>query len=368
MKILLINDHYSFGGAENYVRALQKQLEEEHEVAVLTLDGSDESDYSVDESGNPLFKLRNRYFSNRKIKRKVSNVIEDLDPDAVHLNKNVVAPIPVLKALRDENVVRTVHDFGFVCLQDKYAYEMHPAERKVRKILDRGTQKYLDKLREEVIDQYVAPSKALKKELENNNYKPVQQLYNFVEDREPSFGGKHFLFVGRLESGKAPDLIIEAYSDHENLGDLPPLEIAGKGKMKKQLEEKVKENALGEKITVNGYVSEERLEELYQNSKAVIVPSKWRENNPLVALEAKAYGKPLIVSDRGGLPELVEERETGFVFESENTGELMQKISEKTDWMELGKKSREDYKRNFTPEAHTEKLLELYREVEEKQE
>ena len=51
--------------------------------------------------------------------------------------------------------------------------------------------------------------------------------------------------------------------------------------MKEKLEKESPEN-----VKVHGYVSEEKLEELYRNSKAVVIPSRWRENNPLVALEA----------------------------------------------------------------------------------
>lgn len=355
MKVLLVNDHYSFGGAENYIQNLESELEEEHKVKTLTLDGSDESDFSIQETSNPVLKLRNRYFSNRKIKRKVQNVVENFDPDVVHLNKNVVAPISVLKGLRGRKIVKTVHDFGFVSLEDKYAYEMNPVERKIRKTLDQGTQRYLKKLRTEVIEKCIAPSEALRKELDKNNYTPNTQISNFVTDREPSFGGEHFLFVGRLEDGKAPDLLVEAYAGSENREEIPPLEIAGKGKMKQELEEKSEDL---EKVTIHGYVSDEKLEELYRNSKAVVIPSRWRENNPLVALEAKAYGAPLIVSDRGGLPELVEEGETGFVFSSGNRKELEETISREVDWEELGRSSREDYEENYTPDAHTEKLLE----------
>ena len=357
MKILIVNDHYSFGGAENYVRALEEELDEEHEVNTLTLDGSSEADYSIEESSNLLFKLRNRYFSNRKIKRTVQKVVEEVDPDVVHLNKNIVAPIPVLKCLKGQKVVKTAHDFGFVSLQDKYAYDMNKWERKLRKTFDTGTQKYLKQLRDKVIDKYTAPSKALTEELENNSYSPVKHLPNFVSNREPSYGGEHFLFVGRLEDGKAPDLLVEAYSELEDSEDIPSLEIAGKGKMKEELEEK---SSGLDKVIVNGYVSEAKLMELYRNSKAVIIPSRWRENNPLVALEAKAYGSALIVSDQGGLPELVEESRTGFVFESENVNELKQLISSDQDWKEIGKNSRKDYQENYRPEVHIEKLLNIY--------
>ncbi len=357
MKILLINDHYSFGGAENYVQSLEEQLSKDHEVKVLTLDGSDETDYTVEEKDSAISKIRNRYFSNRKIKREVRGHVEEFDPDVVHLNKNIVAPVPVLKALKGRKVVKTVHDFGFVSLEDKYAYDMNNWERRIRKFLDTGTQRYLKRLRAEVIDTYTAPSEALKEEMEKEDYENVQHLANFVSDREPSYGGEHFLFVGRLEEGKAPDLLVKAYTE-----DMANLEIAGKGKMKDELEAEAWELV---NVTVHGYVSEEKLEELYRSAKAVVIPSRWRENNPLVALEAKAYGKPLIVSDQGGLPELVEEGETGRIFESENTNELKEKLTQEADWEELGRNAREDYEENYMPEVHLQKLLEIYTNTEE---
>ncbi len=361
MRVLLVNDHYSFGGAENYVQSLEDEFSEEHEVKVLTLDGSEEADYTIEEEDSAASKIRNRYFSNHKIKRKVKEYIDEFDPDAVHLNKNIVAPVPVLKALKGRKVVKTVHDFGFVSLEDKYAYDMNHWERRIRKILDTATQRYLKKLRSSVIDAYIAPSQALKTEIEKRGYENVHHLPNFVSDKEPSYGGEHFLFVGRLEEGKAPDLLIDAYRESDNPEELPPLEIAGKGKMQEELESR---SSNLESVTVHGYVSEEKLENLYRNSKAVVIPSRWRENNPLVALEAKAYGDAMIVSDRGGLPELVKEGETGSIFESEDVEGLREKLTQEADWEFLGEKSRTDYEENYRPEVHLEKLLDIYSQIE----
>ena len=358
MKILLVNDYYSFGGAENYVRNLEEKLQEEHEVNTLTLDNSDESDYSIEEASNPVLKMKNRYFSNRKIKRKIQRIVEEVEPDVVHLNKNVVAPVAVLKALKGEKVIKTVHDFGYVSLEDKYAYEMNELERKARKTLDRGTQRYLKKLRENIVEKYTAPSQALTEELERNNYTPAVHLPNFVTEREPAFGGEHFLFVGRLEDGKAPDLPVKAYRKaSEDSIDLPPLEIAGKGKMKEELEEKSSDL---DKVTVHGYVSNEKLENLYKNSKAVVIPSRWRENNSLAALAAKAYGSALVISDQGGLPQPVETGETAFIFSSHELERLEQKPSQEADLAELGGSARSHSGKNYRPEVHIEKLMEIY--------
>ena len=48
----------------------------------------------------------------------------------------------------------------------------------------------------------------------------------------------------------------------------------------------------------------------------MVLPSEWYENGPYSAMEAMALGKPLIVSNLGGLPELVEQNKNGYIFTS----------------------------------------------------
>ena len=51
-----------------------------------------------------------------------------------------------------------------------------------------------------------------------------------------------------------------------------------------------------------------------KNSRCVVLPSEWYENGPYSAMEAMALGKPLLVSNLGGLPELVEQGINGYIF------------------------------------------------------
>jgi glycosyltransferase involved in cell wall biosynthesis len=361
LRVLLVNDHYEYGGAEKYVRQLERQLRTNHEVAVLTLDGADESEYSVRERSNPLLKLKNRYAKSSRLRQKVREVVNQFGPDVVHLHKNVIAPASVLSALRGERVIKTVHDFGFVSVKDKYAYDMCQLEQMVREPLERFAKGRLQGLLRDVVRLYVAPSVALTQALRNHRYEPAEHIPNFVERRDPQFGGDHFLYVGRLEAGKAPDLLVRAYADAD--GDQPILKVAGKGKMKNELEDFVESRSLGSNISLEGFVSERRLRSLYRNAKALVIPSRWQENNPLVALEAKAYGVPLIVSDRGGLPELVEDGQTGFVFNSGDVSALSRVISRSVDWASLGERSYQDYLNNYTPERHFQMLLSRYNDV-----
>jgi glycosyltransferase involved in cell wall biosynthesis len=59
----------------------------------------------------------------------------------------------------------------------------------------------------------------------------------------------------------------------------------------------------------------------------VVVPSTWYENAPLIILEARAMGTPLLVSDAGGMGELVDE-EAGLRFRLGDAGDLAERLRE----------------------------------------
>jgi glycosyltransferase involved in cell wall biosynthesis len=58
------------------------------------------------------------------------------------------------------------------------------------------------------------------------------------------------------------------------------------------------------------------LYDVVAGARAVVLPSRCRENAPLAGLEAHALGKPVVGADIGGIPELVREGETGYLFPS----------------------------------------------------
>jgi glycosyltransferase involved in cell wall biosynthesis len=67
-----------------------------------------------------------------------------------------------------------------------------------------------------------------------------------------------------------------------------------------------------------GFVAPEAVEGYMREADVLVVPSLWYENQPLVVLQARALALPLMVSDRGGLPELVEDGSFGRVIEAGN--------------------------------------------------
>ena len=111
-------------------------------------------------------------------------------------------------------------------------------------------------------------------------------------------------------------------------------------------------------VTLLGFVSGKDLKEIVGNAKAVILPSEWYENGPYSAIEAMALGKPLIVSNNGGLPELIDGN--GYIFfDKDDFIRSIEKIiiicNEKYNAM--CKKSYVISKKAFSPDRYTNKII-----------
>jgi len=118
-------------------------------------------------------------------------------------------------------------------------------------------------------------------------------------------------FLGRFDPTKGIELMIRAAAPL--LKTECELRIAGKGP--EPYEQKLKEEAGTLDVRFMGFVNAEAfLAEL----DVLVVPSLWNEPSGLVILEAFAQGVPVIGSNRGGIPECIEENKTGFIFSPEH--------------------------------------------------
>jgi glycosyltransferase involved in cell wall biosynthesis len=99
---------------------------------------------------------------------------------------------------------------------------------------------------------------------------------------------------------------------------------------------------------------------------AVVVPSEWYENAPLSVLEAMAYGKPVIGARIGGIPEMIDDGENGFLFQSGNTQALAQSMSAMfkkngTSIADMGAYARKKIEEEYNSDQHYDRLMTLYR-------
>lgn len=151
---------------------------------------------------------------------------------------------------------------------------------------------------------------------------PSARIYNSAKTIDAEVipkpqGEPYYLYMGRLSDEKGVTTLVKAF------GQLPEvrLRIAGTGPEEERLRQYVVRNEIGN-VEFEGYRTGAALESLLRGARMVIVPSEWYENNPMTVIEAYATGTPVIGARIGGIPEIVEGGETGFVFEPGDVGSL----------------------------------------------
>jgi glycosyltransferase involved in cell wall biosynthesis len=136
----------------------------------------------------------------------------------------------------------------------------------------------------------------------------------------PEYRGDYGLYLGRLSVEKGLYTLFAAARMRPDL----PLVIAGSG----PLEAELREAAAGmPNIRFAGFQSGEAKRELLRKARFTVICSEWYENFPMAALEAFAAGKPIIGSDLGSIPHLVQHGETGLLFQPGNARDLAEKMS-----------------------------------------
>lgn len=108
----------------------------------------------------------------------------------------------------------------------------------------------------------------------------------------PSIRGGYGLFVGRLESRKRVDLLIQVAS---KLNNHVRLLIVGDGPEKHSLIRMAKALQVTDRVSFAGYLDDERLKECYSNASFFVFPSQ-AEGFPLAILEAMSHGLPVITA------------------------------------------------------------------------
>ncbi|SEI84283.1 Glycosyltransferase involved in cell wall bisynthesis [Propionispira arboris] len=122
-----------------------------------------------------------------------------------------------------------------------------------------------------------------------------------------------------------------------------------------------------DRVTFLGWISHDDVAAYYKACDAVIMPSRW-EAFGLVAIEAMKYMKPVIVSDRGALPELVKDKVNGYVFsmdENKSLGYILENLS-REKLHALGEKARQVFEEYFTDQHMLKETIEVYKNATSK--
>ncbi len=143
--------------------------------------------------------------------------------------------------------------------------------------------------------------------------KVIYNMMNFPKRRRDKRMRKTVLYVGRLTPGKGVLLLIQSFFLIAKKFPKLKLQLVGEGFLKTTIENMITEKKWRERIELVGQRPYQETLNRIGKAKLVVVPSLWEEPFGRVALESLAKGVPLVVTDRGGLPEIVNHRKTGIV-------------------------------------------------------
>lgn len=315
-------------------------------------------------------------------------LLNDVKPDLVHAH-NIYGRLTfsIFDASKGKKlpVIMTLHDYKLLCPSYLMLLNGKICERCIkrkyyRSVLTRchkgsfaasviyAMEGYLNYLtgKYEQVRYFICPSMfSLKKHLEAGlPEEKLVHLPNFVkiEDYEPNYKcGDYILYVGRLSKEKGVLTLLKAIK-----GIDMQLKIVGDGPMREVCEKFVSENNLNN-VQLLGYKSGEELKQLYRDAAFLVIPSEWYENQPMTVIESFAYGKPMIGSNIGGIPEMIIDGETGLLFESGNEIDLRNKIvyllSNPSFIENMGRKAREKAEKEYPSDIHYYKLIEIYQKA-----
>lgn len=136
----------------------------------------------------------------------------------------------------------------------------------------------------------------------------------------------NLLFVGRVVKEKGLyDLIDAAATIYKHGFSNFHLNIVGEGKALLDLQKKVKNRNLENKISFYGYLENKDLENIYKKNDWFILPS-YEEAFPYVFIESMRAGVPIIATRTGALERTVEEGKNGYLIDAHNADDLYEKL------------------------------------------
>lgn len=400
MKILIVNKFlYENGGSETYIFQLGKQLQKlGHEVQYFGMEHekrgvgnqaesyTSNMDFHTGKMKKILYPFKIIY--SKEARKKIRLVLDDFQPDIVHLNNFNFQLTPSILYEMDKyrktcnrkmKIVFTAHDSQLVC-PNHLMQQFISGERcmkciegspwnctryrcihgSIPKSLIGSLEAWIYRRFKtyELIDLVICPSEFIKEKLEF--YPGLKNktlvVHNFVENGvkkriKNENVTSYILYFGRFSKEKGIETLINVCRELEQI----PFIFAGNGPL---------ENRIKSVSNINdiGFQTGEKLQEIIQNARFSVFPSECNENCPFTVMESIMYGTPVIGAAIGGVPELIQDGENGLLFESGNRQQLLEKIRCLWEDEKLLEKLNEGCERTvfYDVETYCEKLLYYY--------
>ena len=316
------------------------------------------------------------------VKSRFEAVLDEFQPDVVHLHNIHSYLSPVVGQLahqRGIRVVWTLHDYKLLCPRYDCLLSGKPCERChqgsklnvvthkcMKNSLPASIVAWLEALKwnrstlEKFTDVFVCPSQFIADKMRAGGFNPskIKVLNNFLDtvklqryqdmDKGTEPRQDYYCYVGRLAPEKGVESLLAAASR------LPyRLKIAGGGPLETELRDKYGNNTNTDFL---GSLDADEVAQLLAGAQFSVMPSQCYDNNPLSVVESLCAGTPVAGAHIGGIPELIDSI-NGITFAPFDTKALSEAISaamsREWDHSAIANKALQ----RFSPTTHLHTLL-----------
>ena len=397
MKILQVIHGYPMrynAGSEVYTQSLAHALADRHEIHVFTRqENAFLPEYSLQREADPsderitlhvinMARARDGY-RHHPVDDAFKRILEEIEPDVVHVGHLNHLSTSLVLAARDIGVpvVFTLHDYWLMCPRGQFI-QMYPEDstdpwavcdgQDDRKCAVRCYARYfsgddreyeldaaywtqwvgrrMDHVRQicDAVDVFIAPAMYLLRRFRDEFGLPEKKLiyldYGFhlermagrqrVERQPFTFG-----YIGTHIPAKGVDYLIQAFG---GLTGDARLRIWGRDRGVETQGLRALADSLpgsgGERVEWMGeYRNQDIVKDVFNRCDAIVVPSIWAENSPLVIHEAQQARIPVITADYGGMAEYVHHEQNGLLFTHRGPESLTQQMRRLSEDPELAR-------------------------------
>jgi len=343
MRVLQIASLYPpkmLGGAEVSARNLSDLLVSAgHEVMVIRASDRDEPDgdetiapgirvarletphiypvfrfYDAGRMKKPLWHLQDHF--DQRLRPAFGRMLDDFAPDLVNVHLLQGLGYPLLKevAKRGIPVNYVLPDLGLACIRMSMFKNGKDCSGHCAPCA-LSTRYKLGLIRQQSSVSFVSPSRANLETL--SRHFPVKDYPHAVILNPNTYprptrartqsGDLRLLYAGRIHDSKGVAMLlgaVEALAPNRRV----TLTLAGQGQQEAELRARFGDAPW---CTFLGFISHQELADQMMESDLLCIPSIWAENSPGVVIQALGLGLPVLGSARGGIPELVRDRENG---------------------------------------------------------
>jgi len=375
-KLFICITKSNWGGAQKYVFDIATNTPRDQFDTTAVLGGGGDLMKKLEEAGVKTILLKNSQ-RDINIKKEFSLLFELIKlfrkekPDIVHLNSSKMGFTGALAARLSgvKKIVFTVHGWAF---------------NENRSFLSKTLFKILHILTIILCHEVISVSEVSKKQIGKLFGKKLTVIRNGLRDidlknKDSARGGLSVkmleknkktssilsgnpIWIGtisELHTTKGLNYAIEAISKIKNNIIFV---IIGEGEKRKELEEQIVKLGIANKVFLIGYVD---LASTYLKAFDILTLSSITEALPYMLLEAGYASLPVIASNVGGIPEIIENNKTGILVSSRNSEEIKSSIEyliknpEKA--RDFGSSLKEKISKNFTQKIMLEKTFALYK-------